>query len=257
MDIAWKDKQKNLQLIEKHIKNAQIIDKKIDTIILPELSCTGYILDNSAQDLAEDKNEYCITQTKILAKKYNINIIAGAILKSNNQKPYNSTFIINKKGKLINIYNKNHLFSSVKEENFYTKGEGIATFNLDGWKCGLAICMDIRYPRLFESLASNGAEIIFIPCNWVKGENKFKMLKFLTKTRAVENQIYCASIDRKGSDENTAYTASWMLADPLGNDVSQTYKKIYHIGEVKKEKIKDVRKMIPLKTSFKKDYKLN
>lgn len=257
MQIAWKNKKENLRLINDHIKHALKIDSNIDTIVFPETSCTGYILEESANKLAEDKNEYCVKEIKKLAKKYAINIIAGFIEQSKNKKPFNSAFVANKKGKLAAIYHKNHLFSQASEEKYYSPGKELTLFNLDGWTCGLAICMDIRYPRLFEILADNDAELIFVPANWIKGENKFQMLKFLTKTRAVENQIYCAMVDRFGKDPNTQYTGSWMLADPLGNDVSVTYDKIYHIGEIKKQKIKAVRKMIPLKLSFKSDYKIN
>jgi len=127
-------------------------------------------------------------------------------------------------------------------------------FDLDGWKCGMALCFDIRFPILFQTLADAGAEIIFIPSNWTKGENKFEMLKAYTQVRAAENQVYCATVDRSGKDPYFEYTGSWMLSDPIGTDVSTTYETIYHIGEVKKERIEEIRKKLPLKPSFKDSY---
>jgi hypothetical protein len=43
-----------------------------------------------------------------------------------------------------------------------------------------------------------------------------------------------------------------MLSDPIGIDVSISYDEIYHIGEIKKERIEEIRKKLPLKSSFKK-----
>ena len=257
MNISWKNKIKNIQKQEKHIQELKKIDKKIETIIFPELACTGFVLEKKLEDIAENKNGYCIKETKKLAKKYKVNIINGFIQKNKNKKPYNSLFVIGKNGELKTIYNKNHLFTqNNSEENFYSKGEKLSIFKIGKWKCGIATCFDIRFPRLFEKLAQNGAEIIFISSNWIKDKNKFKMLKTLTQARAIENQIYITNIDRIGFDPNALYTGSWMFSDPIGLDISKTYKKIYHIGEIKKEKIKEIRKKIPLQISWKEKYKL-
>lgn len=255
MSIIWKNKKENLLSMEKHIQKARNINAEIDTIVFPELGCIGYVLDYTANEHSENMKDYCVKETQLLAKKYKINIISGFLEKNNNDnKPYNTIFAVNKVGKLVGKYRKNHLYSESDEINLYSKGEELNLFNFDDWRCGMAICFDIRFPRLFESLANAGAEIIFIPFNWTKGKNKFEMLKIYTQARAGENQIYCAAVDRIGKDPYFEYTGSWILSDPIGNDVSTTYDEIYHIGEIKKEKIKEIRKKLPLKPSFKKKY---
>jgi predicted amidohydrolase len=257
MSPAWKNKEENLKLIEQHIKKALELAQDLDTLVFPELACTGYVLENNLNTIAENKGGELMEAIKNLAKRYQINLIIGFIEFNGKDKPYNSIFVVSKAGELAGFYRKIHLANFVGENKFYSAGKELSVFNLDGWKCGLAICFDIRYPRLFEALAQSGAEIVFIPANWIKGENKFAMLKFLTQTRAAENQIFCGMVDRAGSDPNTEYTASWMLADPLGNDISQNFENIYHIGVARKEKIAEVRKMIPLRPSFKDSYIIN
>ncbi|NIA18377.1 MAG: hypothetical protein GWO79_00660, partial [Actinobacteria bacterium] len=254
MDVKWGDKKENLLIMEKHIQEALSIEGDIDTIGFPELGCVGYVLEDGLEDYTEDMNDFCVTKTSELAKKYKINIISGFLEKSNNSKPYNTSFAINKKGKMVGKYHKNHLFSQSDEPELYSAGKNLCLFNFDGWRCGLATCFDIRFPRLFEKLAVSGAEIIFVPANWVKGKNKFEMLKVYAQARAGENQIYCAAVDRAGKDPNFEYTGSWMLSDPIGNDITETHNGIYHIGEVKKEDIKTIRKALPLRPSFKDEY---
>ncbi len=253
MDIAWKNKEENLLSMEKHIQKIKNICTDIDTIVFPELGCTGYVLDETADEYSEDTKGFCVRKTQMLAKKYNINIISG-FLEKNNTQPYNTAFAINRLGELVGKYRKNHLYSESEEINLYSKGEALNLFEFDGRKCGMAICFDIRYPRLFEKLATCWAELIFIPANWTKGENKFEMLKAYTQARAGENQIYCATVDRTGKDPYFEYTGSSMLSDPIGIDVSTSYDELYHIGEVKKERIEEIRNKIPLKASFKENY---
>ncbi len=257
MNIAWKNKEENLLSMGKHIQKAKSIDSKIDTIVFPELSCIGYVLDETADKYSEKMDGNCVQGIQKMAKKYNVNIISGFLEKSDNGKPYNAVFATNKKGGMAGKYRKNHLYSESDEIKLYSAGEDLALFDLDGWKCGLAICFDIRYPRLFEALADNGAEVIFIPANWTKGENKFEMLRVYAQARAGENQIYCATVDRVGQDPYFEYTGSWMLSDPIGNDVSLKHDGIYHIGEIKKERIEEIRKRLPLKPSFKNKYFVN
>ena len=257
MKIEWCKKEENLLIMEKHIQESRNIEKNIDTIIFPELSCVGYVLENGLAKYVENMYGYCVKKTCELAKKYKINIIAGFLEKSINEKPYNTSFAVNKNGDVVGKYRKNHLFSQSDEVKLYSAGENLCIFDFDGWKCSIALCFDLRFPRLFEALAVNGADIIFVPANWVKGDNKFEMLKIYTQTRAGENQIYCSSIDRIGKDPYFEYSGYWMLSDPIGNDVSETYGDVYHIGEVHKENINSIRKMLPLQPSFKNEYKIS
>lgn len=254
MDIVWRNKEENLSSMEKHIQKAKDIDGDIDTIVFPELGCIGYILDETANAYSEDTQGYCIRETQKLAIKYTINIISGFLEKNENGKPYNTAFAVNKVGELVGKYRKNHLYSESAEIQVYARGEALNMFDLDGWKCGMALCFDIRFPVLFQSLADAGTEIIFIPTNWTKWPNKVEMLRAYTQARAAENQVYCAAVDRAGKDPYFEYTGSWMLSDPIGIDVSTTYDEIYHIGEVKKERIEEIRKKLPLKPSFKNSY---
>jgi len=184
MDIVWKGKKENLSSMEKHIQKVKEINADVDTIVFPELGCLGYVLDETANEQSEDMQGYCVRETQKLATKYNVNIISGLLEKNANNKPYNTAFAINRVGELVGKYRKNHLYTESDEINLYAKGAELNLFDLDGRKCGIALCFDIRFPRLFQALADAGAEIIFIPSNWTKGENKFEILKAYTQARA-------------------------------------------------------------------------
>ena len=77
--------------------------------------------------------------------------MAGFIQKNGDYKPFNSAMVVSKNGELITTYSKNHLFSQCPEPVMYSVSHKLELFELEGWKCGIFICFDNRYPRLFEA----------------------------------------------------------------------------------------------------------
>jgi predicted amidohydrolase len=96
----------------------------------------------------------------------------------------------------------------------FTPGEKLVTFELEGWKCGLSTCFDIRFPRLFETYKKVGVACMFAGFNWVEGRNKAAIMEHLVKARAHENQYFFAAVDRSGTDPNTSYYGTNIIANP-------------------------------------------
>gem|GEM_PF-3765163 len=69
-EASWKDKKANLEKKEKHIKKVLELFPETQVVVFPELSFTGYVLDEDNKKLAEDENGFCVSEIKKLAKKY-------------------------------------------------------------------------------------------------------------------------------------------------------------------------------------------
>jgi len=67
---TWKDVKDNFIKKENHIKKVLEFFPKTQVIVFPELSFTGYVLDEENKNLAEDENGFCVSETKKLAVKY-------------------------------------------------------------------------------------------------------------------------------------------------------------------------------------------
>ena len=170
-------------------------------------------------------------------------------------KPYNTQFVISKNGELIAYYHKNHLFTQSAEPDVYTAGDDLVTFELEDWKCGLSTCFDIRFPRLFEAYKKAGVECLFAGFNWVEGRNKAAIMENLVKARAHENQYFFTAVDRSGSDPNTSYYGTALVANPYAEDVAK-HEGIYAYAEIEKEDIETLSRTLPLSGSFKSEYKI-
>jgi omega-amidase len=134
------------------------------------------------------------------------------------EKIYNSALIVNRKGEFIYQYDKIHLVPMLDEPLFLEGGQEQAQlFELDGVKCGVIICYDLRFPELIRSLALKGAKVLFIPSEWpiVRREH----WRYLQIARAIENQMYVVSCNRVGAYNNVEFAGTSMVTDPTGNVV--------------------------------------
>ena len=169
-----------------------------DVIILPELWSTGYYptpVENFADiDGERTKNFLCAA-----AKKISVNIIGGSVIVQSNGKIFNRCHVANRRGELIAVYDKTHLFSFAQENKVFSAGDKISCIELDGVKCGLAICYDLRFPEFIRKIALSGVEIIFIPAAW--SLKRLTPRQILTKARAIENQVFVVFANSSGKSE--------------------------------------------------------
>lgn len=252
-DTAWKDIYKNIDLAEEHIKNVKELFPNVQVILFPEISLAGFVVGQDNADIAQLLDGDAVTKIKQLAKDYNVALICGMIEANPNGKPFNTQFVVSKDGELVAHYRKNHLFTASAEPNVYTSGDSLTIFELEGWKCGLSTCFDIRFPRLFETYGKAGVECMFAGFNWVEGRNKPSIMENLVKARAHENQYFFAAVDRSGSDPNTSFYGTALVSNPYAEDVAR-HEGIYSYAEISKEDIATLSNALPLAGSFKPEY---
>ncbi len=218
------DKKANLTKIEQEIETHK--NKKLDLVVMPEFFSTG-ISHEQFEKYPEDENGgYTIEFLKCLAKKYNINIVAGTVIEKVGNEYYNTTFAINRGGETIGKYRKIHLFNYMggNEGELITQGDKEVVVDMDFGKVGLAICFDIRYPLHFKKLTKMGAEIIVLPTAWVIPKEVYEnsetleyaseMWSAMNRTRAYDNMVYTVISDQTGNIENRATLGNSMIIAP-------------------------------------------
>lgn len=66
--------------------------------------------------------------------------------------PHNSLYIISDEGTLVNRYDK-RVISHTEVTQFYTPGHETVTFDVDGFRFGCLICVEVNFPALFMEYA--------------------------------------------------------------------------------------------------------
>ena len=172
-----------------------------------------------------------------LAEKYHCTLICGSfpIQSELKNKIYTTSLVYSPQGKLIEHYNKIHLFDadvsdsqgSYRESDTFVAGTEVKVFDCGFTKIGLAICYDLRFPGLFQKLREFGAEIILLPAAFTKitGEAHWQTL---LQARAIETQCYFLAANQGGEHFNghphlnsiNTYGHS-MIVNPSGKVLTQ------------------------------------
>lgn len=74
-------------------------------------------------------------------------------------RPHQSLYLINPKGQVQCRYDKR--FCIKAELKRYTPGDRFVYFTINGVKCSLLICFDIRFPEIYRELYKRGVKCIF------------------------------------------------------------------------------------------------
>lgn len=205
--IFWGNKQKNIDYAEKVIKHYR--REGIEMFIFPELSFTGFTAD--VEKYKESENQ-TIRQIQLMAAKYKTVIGIGWI-KDCITVCENHYSIISPSGMLAD-YTKIHPFSYGNENLYYRGGKNIVTCEYKGFKLGLQICYDLRFPDVFLKAAED-VDLMIVPANWPA--KRVSHWSNLLKARAIENQIYVAGVNCAGNFGGQYYSGDSCIINPDGN----------------------------------------
>ena len=154
MDMKFADPAYNFKHAEELIREAAA--SKPDVIVLPETWNTGFFPKENLKELSDKDGAAVKDMCSALARELNVNIVAGSVSNVKNDKVYNTAYVFDRQGACIAEYDKTHLFTPMGEHDYYEAGTHVTTFELDGKKCGIIICYDVRFLELVRTLALTG-----------------------------------------------------------------------------------------------------
>ena len=196
-----------LEMIKPLINKA--IDLGSDIIALPECATALQGDPSNTIKLAKTQSEnISLKILKEIAKTNSVHILIGSLPIKTNNKITNRSFLIGPNGKTLYKYDKIHIFNvnlpngeSYKESNTYSPGSKavLAKVRLQKIvKIGMTICYDLRFPKLFQDLAINGAEIITVPSAFSKNTGKLHWHTLL-RARAIETGCFIIAPAQTGT----------------------------------------------------------
>jgi len=198
------DIQENATWIINQMTEAHELDA--DIVHFPECALSGY----PGVDLKTlegfnwlDLRNYTDT-IMVLAQKLEIWVVLGSIHElGEGFKPMNSLYVINPSGEIIDRYDKR--FCTNGDLNFFSAGDHFVVFDINGIKCGLLICYDVRFPELYREYRKLEADIIFqsfYNARQKPGGIHPKIMPVSAQTRAATNHFYM-------SLTNSSAPSSW------------------------------------------------
>lgn len=130
------------------IKAASIAGARL--IQFPEGALSGYV---KSQIKTWDDYDWSLLARKLkeicaAAKAYKVWVVVGSAQRQEGKRPTNCLHIINGNGEHITRYDKR--FCSHSEiTDWYSAGNEPVTFEIDGYKFGCALCIEVQFPEVF------------------------------------------------------------------------------------------------------------
>jgi predicted amidohydrolase len=126
-------------------------------------------------------------------------------------------------------YVKIHLYDAFgyRESDSVDAGDKPVVVALNGTRIGLALCYDIRFPKLFAELSRAGAETIILSASWGAGPGKVEQWEVLARARALDsntNLVAVGQADPKVSGVDAVVGAPTgvghsMVSNPFGHTI--------------------------------------
>lgn len=243
MDVIYKSPLENQEKVMVMMEKA--MTDQPDVIILPEMWNTGYAL-NELSDIADFQGQETIALMSDFAKKHDVNVIAGSVAVERDGRFYNTAYSFNRKGHLVNHYDKVHLFGLMAEDKYISAGEQESLFEIDHVRVSQLICYDIRFPEWVRRQMSQGAEILFVSAQWP--DSRIDQWEILLRARAVENQAFVVAVNRVGKGPNDHFNGRSMVINPMGDLLFKDEKgtELVKTVTLDLEQVNQVRGIIPV-----------
>lgn len=246
------DPQVNLATIRKFLIVAK--EEKATAVFLPEVFYSISDGTKPTPHLIDGHNEH-YQAIRALAKDSGLYILGGSAATNVDGKVMNRSYNFDPKGNELSHYDKMNLFACdlskhpsnqiIDEGKVYTHGNKPQMIEVEGFKIGLSICFDLRFPELFRSYSSQGANVLSISSAFTVPTGKAHW-HTLVRARAIENQSYVIASAQWGKhNEKLSTFGHSLVVDPWGEvlaDAEEGEKIVF--AELSFDRIKSVRERL-------------
>lgn len=201
------------------------------------------------------------------AREHGVVVVGGGMPEASADpaRPFNTLVVFGPDGELAGAYRKVHLFdvdlpdgARLRESDSTSPGgssalpapastaPALVVVDVFGFKVGLSICYDLRFPELYRGLVDRGAEVLLVPAAFTlqTGKDHFHPL---LRARAIEAQCYVVAAAQWGKHPRGRATYGHsMVVDPWGTIVAEASDRTCEVvADIDRAYLERVRALIP------------
>ncbi len=123
-------------------------------------------------------------------------LVGSLAIKVSETKTANRSFLVDPKGRIAARYDKIHLFDvdlpsgeTYRESNTVAGGVRAVMAETPWGAIGLSICYDVRFPRLYRTLAQKGAFLLTVPSAFTETTGKGPLARSAARARHRKRRV--------------------------------------------------------------------
>lgn len=206
--------------------------------------------------LAEPLNGPLMQRYRALAAEHKVWLSLGGLHElaaDSGGRMHNTHALIDSRGGVAATYRKMHLFDAYHLRESDTTAPGnqvVVARDTPVGDVGLTTCYDLRFPRLYATLARAGVHVALVPSAFLPRTGAAHW-HVLLRARAVENQIFVAAAAQVGAHGagRVSYGHS-LVVGPWGDVLTDAREEPHavHTVEIERDRIAALRKSMPVAT---------
>jgi predicted amidohydrolase len=210
---------------------AEAANRGADLVALPEIFNVGYFSFDTYERAAEPVEGPTLACIADAAREHDVGVLAGSVVEDlaetesvetpADEGLANTSVLFDRAGERLAVYRKHHLFGyESAEAQMLVPGETLGIAEFEGATVGMTTCYDLRFPELYREIAEEGADLVLVPSAWPYP--RVEHWKLLPRARAVENQLFVATVNGSGDFEDASLLGRSTVYDPWGTTLAST-----------------------------------
>jgi len=212
-------------------------DSLPDCIIFPELSLSGYALENLVAECTLSHKSDLIEQLEVCSKK--TAIVLGSVWIQ--QSSFFNTALVFENGKLAHIQKKIYLptYGMFDEARYFRGGESLELWHAPFGTSSILICEDAWHPVLPYASYQQKAQFVFVmsnspirgPESYI-GSNKMKSQRHwqaMLNTYSQNFAQFYVYVNRSGVEDGLYYSGEIYACSPLGDIIEPQQREGYSL----------------------------
>ena len=214
LDTVWENPEQSFARARPWIAAAASAGAKL--VVLPEMYACGFSM--ATDRIAEPVDGPSTTFLREQARQHGV-WVCGSVPEQPQgaTRPFNTLVLCAPDG-ATHRYRKIHPFTFANEHEHYEAGREFVTVTIEGLRCTLFVCYDLRFADEFWQNAQK-TDCYVVVANWPSRRRHH--WQTLLAARAIENQAYVIGVNRVGQGGGELdYSGDSRVVDPWGEPIA-------------------------------------